>query len=374
MNHQIKTSGIIIGTLALIFLSVVPASALRLEKSYSILLEENSRVMGSMRDNYLVYSRPDIRMYNIRGREIFSRRLKNNVKPTISPNGEHLGLITYADNSPTSLQTIKLELFDRNGKYQWAINKPAPNDFILTNSGKIFGIEGVLGISPVRVYLYSEYGDLVNILTFEDDYKGIEIAPSGNKFVIDRSYNGYFVYDSTGNLLKNIPECTKFVFDRDDRYFGVFFQKYFHLYQDEKEIIAIETEEFEIKDMVMNVEANVLVLLSKNLIEVYELTSGKQLWKYRFAEKDNQFTVLDLSDDGEYLVCGLDKSKGIEVPKEERHIEGEIYLIPTNGKTLFRQRAQYKDWSPDFPKGFFGSGNRSVYLLTKEELTKYRIN
>ncbi|MFH1699975.1 MAG: hypothetical protein ABIE07_05240 [Candidatus Zixiibacteriota bacterium] len=345
-----------------------------IDKLYSIPLDKSGRVIGSLRGNYLIYTRPNIKMYNNSGREIFSRSLKNNVKPKLSPNGEQLGLITYADNSPTSIKTIKFELFDRNGKYQWAMDMPAPNDFILTNSGKIFGIEGALGISPVRVHLFSEFGDLVNILTFEDDYKAIEITPNGKKFVIDRSYNGYFVYDSTGNLLKKIPECTKFVFDRDDRYFGVFFQKYFHLYQDENEIKAIETEEFEIKEMAMNVEANVLVLLSKSLIEVYELTSGKQLWKYQFADKDNRFTVLDLSDDGEFLVCGLDKSKGIKAPKEERHVEGEIYLIPTNGKTMFRQRANYKEWNPDFPKGFFGSGNRSVFMLTKEELIKYRIN
>lgn len=371
MNHRYR---IVWGALALILFGAATAYALKLEENYSIPLEKNSRVLGSLRNNYLIYTRPNIKMYNQRGRELFSRRLKNNVKPVLSPNGEHLGLITYADNSPTSLQTIKLELYDRNGKYRWKIDKPAPNEFMFTNSGRIFGIEGVLGIAPIRIHLYSEFGDLINILIFQDDFKGVEIAPSGNKFVVNRTFNGHFVYDSTGNLLKGIPECTNFCFDRDDRYFGVFFQKIFHLYQDEKEIKLIETEEYEIKDMAMNVEANVLVLLTKKMIEVYELTSGKQLWKYKFAEKDNQFTVLDLSENGEFLVCGLDKSKGIHALKKDRHTEGEIYLIPTNGKTMFRQRAKYKEWSPDFPKGFFGSGNRNVFMLTKEKLTRYRIN
>lgn len=359
-------------TLTLILWMAVPVFSLDLVSEFSIPLREKDRILGSLESNFLVYGRPTITMYNIRGKSLFSRKLTNNVKPTLSPNGKILGLITYADRSPTDLKTVKLEMFDQAGVFQWKMNNPAPNAFFIADNGAIFGIEGVEGISPTRIHLFDRYGDLLNILTF-DNYHGLVISPSGGKFIVNLARDGLEVYDSLGNLLSSLPVSKNFVFDRDDRYIGTFFQGVFRLYQDEKEVVSIKSPEMVIRDLALNVEEDLAVLMAAKRLEVYELTTRKQLWEYRLYEEKKWLSALDFSDDGRFIGCGLDINGGNQVPKPKRHVEGYLLLFSSNGKAFVRQRETYDIWATGLPKGVFSPSSASIILQTREKLEKFKI-
>lgn len=350
-------------------LSASPISALKMVEEVSLPLKETDQILGSMRNNFLLYSKPYIRMYNSRLIELFSMKLSNNVKPTLSPNAEHLGLITYADRSPTDMRTVKFERYDRLGKFIWKMDNPAPNEFLLSNTGRIFGIEGVAGMPSTKIHLYDQYGELVNILTIPE-YHGILISPAGSKFLVDNAGNGLVVYDTLGEKLAALPASTHYLFDKDDRYIGIFFQGIFRLFQDEKEVQTIKTDKVVIRDMAIDVEHNVFVALAVNHIMVYELTTGKLLWQYEVSSSSKFFTKVDLSDDGEFFVCGLDINFGKELPKDVRHREGYLYLAPTNGKMMVQFRTTYNIWGAGLPRGRFTAARGSLFLVTKEEIKK----
>lgn len=356
----------------LIWWTVPPAAAIQLVSEYSIPLKEKDRVLGSLQGNFLIYSRPDITMYNTRGREVFSRKLKNNVIPTMSPGGRHLGLVTYNDHSPTDLKTVKFEMYDQAGRLRWKLSDPVPNTFFITDSGTIFGVEGVEGISPTRLYLYDQFGDVINILVFKT-YHGLEIAPSGRKFIVDKARGGLEVYDSLGTFLDTLPVSSNYVIDKDDRYIGVFFQNVFRLYQDEREVASINIQETVIRDMAIDVENNLVVFMAPKRLEIYELTTGRLLWEYRLIDGHKWFASLHLSDDSRFIACGVDINAGNQVPKEERHVEGFVYLFPGNGKTMFQHRETYRVWNSGLPRGVVSPSGGSLFVQTQEKLEKFRI-
>ena len=358
--------------LLLALMLALPAAALELVSEYSIPLMEKDRVLGSLEGNYMVYGRPEIKMYNNRGKILFSKKLTNNVKPTLSPNGKYLGLVTYADHSPTDLKTVMLEMFDQAGKYRWKLDKPAANTFMIADNGAFFGIEGTPGISPTRIHLYDQYGDRINILTI-DDYHGFVISPMGAKFIVDKAKAGLEVYDDKGVLLGSLPVSRNYVFDRDERYLATFFQGVFKLYQDEKEVVTIQSSEMVIVDMAINVEQNLAVLMAAKRLEVYELTTQRLLWEHRITEETKWLTSLDLSDDGRFITCGLDVNGGSQVQKADRHVEGYLLLFTSNGKTMTREKENYKLWGTGFPKGVFTASSGSVMLQTREKLEKFKI-
>lgn len=364
--------GYLLSLLLIISLAPVPAEAVNLVSEYSISLDEKDRVLGSMEGNFLVYGRPKITMYNTRGKKLFSRKLKNNVKPTLSANGKHLGLVTYADHSPTELKTLKLERYDHTGKYLWNIPKPAANEFLIANNGAIFGIEGIQGISPTRIHLYDPYGDLLNVLTFKE-YHGIAISESGGKFIIDRALGGLEVYDSLGNFLDSLPVSKNYVIDKDERYIGTFFEGVFRLFQDEKEVVAINAKEMVVREIAINVEQNLAVLMGPKRIEVYELTTQKLLWDYQVMEGKKWLGSLDVSEDGKFIACGMDINGGNQVPKEKRHIEGYLLLIPMSGKAMVRHQETYDTWAIGLPKAVFPGSSSSVIMQTREKIEKFRI-
>jgi len=355
-----------------IYLIPVPAISADLVSEINIPLTEKDRVLGSLEGNFLIYGRPNITMYDQQGKAIFTRKLTNNIKPTLSPNGKYLGLITYADHSPTDLKTLAFERFDENGKFLWKLTKPDANTFMIADNGAIFGIEGVKGISPNRIHMYDQYGDIINILNLKS-YHGIAIAPSGGKFIIDRARDGLDVYDSLGNFLATLPVSKNYVFDRDHRYIATFFQAVFHLFQDEKEVVSFRSSEAVIKDMAIDVEKNLAVFMSVKRLEVYELTTKKRLWEYRLRDERLFFTSLHVSNDGQYIACGVDVNGGTPVPKAMRHVEGYVYLFPIDGSTLDKHHETYKTWGTNLPNGVFIPDSKGLWVQTREKLEKFLI-
>jgi hypothetical protein len=350
----------------------LPCQALELVSEYSIKLDANDRVLGSLSDNYLIYGRPRITLRNSRGTAIFSRKLSNNVKPTLSPRGKYLGLVTYADHSPTDLKTLKLELYDRAGKLLWKMSDPEPNSFMITDQGTIFGIEGVKGIPPTRIYLYNRYGTRLNILPIKE-FHGLEIAPSAAKFIIDKAQEGLDVYDSLGNVLATLPVSEKYVFDKNDRYIGVFFQGVFRLYQDEKEVATIKIAEKTLRDMKLNVAKDMLAAMGPKKLQVFQLTTQKLLWEYPLDAEPLSYSSLSISSDGRFIVCGVDVNGGTLVPKDKRHVEGYLYLFPSNGQTMVSRTENYKLWGIGIPRTVFSETGGAVILETREKLEKFRI-
>lgn len=349
-----------------------PVAAVELVSDYTIQIQPKARVLGSLTGKLLVYLRPHITMYNDQGKQIFSRKMKNNVKPTLSPNGEYLGLITYADRSPTDLKTVKLEMFDNRGKFKWKLDKPAANAFHITDHGSFFGIEGVQGIGSTRVHVYDNYGDRRTILVFKN-YQGFLASSSGAKFIIDQGATGLIVHDSLGEAIAVLPAAEKFLFDKDERYIGTFSGRIFRLYQDEKEVVAIRFEGTQIKTMAIDVAGDLVILMGEKRFGGYGLTTRHLKWDYTLSEKDRFFTSLDISPDSRRFACGVDVNLGNSVPKENRHIEGYIYLFSTNGSNLGRHKEEYSLWGVGFPKGVFSSSGGSLIVQTREKIEKLRL-
>ncbi len=371
MQRSVKHLSLIL-MMAVVLGAALPCHALELVSEYSIKLDAKDRVLGSLSENYLVYGRPQITLYNSRGRAIFSRKLTNNIKPALSPRGKYLGLVTYADHSPTDLKTTKLELFDQAGKSLWKLTNPEPNSFIITDKGTIFGIEGVKGIPPTRIYLYNKYGTQLNILPIKE-FHGLEIAPSAGKFIIDKAQEGLDVYDSLGNILANLPVSERYVFDKDDRYLGIFFESVFRLYQDEKEVATIETAENTLRGMALNVAKNLFVAMGPKKLQVFQLTTQKLLWEYPLDAEQLSYSSLSLSPDGRFIACGVDVNGGTLVPKDKRHVEGYVYLFPISGQAMVMRKENYDLWGIGLPKAVFSESGGSVILETREKIEKLMI-
>ncbi len=371
IGMRIKIFGYLLASV-LIFAAAIPVLAINLISEYRIPLKENDRILGSLKGNFLIYGRPQITMYNVRGKSVFSKKLTNNIKPTLSPNGKYLGLITYADHSPTDLHTTQFAMYDQAGKLQWKMSKPTPNTFLIANNGAIFGVEGVEGIPPTRIHLFDQYGNLRNMLTFQD-YHGLQVSPSGGKIIIDRARQGLEVYDSLGKALGSLPVSHTYIFDRDDRYIATFFEGVFHLFQDEREVATIRSPETVIKAMAVNVEQNRLILMAPKHLEAYELTTQKLLWEYKVMESSRALTSLDLSADGQFITCGVDVNGGTLVVKDKRHVEGYVLLFTGEGQLVARQRTTYKLWAGGLPKAVFPGSSGSIIMQTREFLEKFKI-
>lgn len=342
-----------------------------LTSQFTIKLNEKDRVVGTLRGKVLVYGRPMIKMYDDRGRQLFSRKLKNNVKPVLSPDGGYVGLVTYADKSPTDLKTLQLEVFDPNLRLLWKLPRPKANTFLMADNGTVFGIEGVEGIASTRIHVYDRRGNKRQEIEV-NNYQGMMFSPSGACFAVSRGNNGIDLYDSTGSVIATLPPAANYAFDADDRYVGTFSGGLFHLYQDGKEINIIRSSEKSLVDLAINRSANLAALLAPERLEVFDLTTGKLLWEAKLAEEERSFTSLDISRDGKGIVCGVDVSRGNAAPKESRHVEGYLYVYSVDGGKMIRRKETYAIWGVGLPR-VACSSDGSIILQTREKVEKFGI-
>ncbi|MDD4052937.1 MAG: hypothetical protein PHR28_13710 [candidate division Zixibacteria bacterium] len=352
--------------------AISPAWAYELASEYTVKVDDNEHVLGSLRDNYLVYNRGYMVLYNGMGKRLFDRKISSAVTPTMSENGKYLGLVTYAGSGPNEFKTVRLEMLDPAGKVRWTLKEPVANRFIIADNGSFYGIEGVEGMSPTRIHLYDQYGNR-NCIVPINNYHGLTISPSGARFLVDRALDGLEIYDTLGTLLGALPTAKNCMFDRDERYIATFFNGVLHIYQDLKEVMTITSSEINIEDMAIDVKGNRAVLLAAKRLEVFELTTGKKLWEYPILEEKQWFTTLDLSADGQRIVCGMDINLGTLVVKEKRHVEGYIYLFPIGGQTQASRKVTYARWGVGVPRVVFSSGGGTIIAETREKIEKFRI-
>lgn len=338
---------------------------------FTIKLSEKDRVLGSLRGNILVYGRPMIKMYDDRGRQLFSRKLKNNVKPVLSLNGEYVGLVTYADKSPTDLKTARLEIFDSNMRLFWKALRPEANTFLIADNGVAFGIEGVEGMTDTRIHIYDRKGNKRQVIKI-NNYQGITVSSSGTRFAVSRGNDGIDLYDSTGNVIATVPPATNYAFDADDQYWGTFSGGLFHFYQEGKEISIIRSSEKNLVDLAINRSANLVAFLSVQRLEVFDLMTGKLLWEAKLAEEDKSYTSLDIPRDGKGIVCGVDVNRGNAAPKETRHVEGYLYVYSIDGGKIIRRQETYTTWGVGLPR-VACSLDGSIVLQTREKIEKFGI-
>ena len=338
---------------------------------YKIALKEKDKVTGTAKGNILVYGRPYVVMYDEMGKRLFSKKLKNNVKPTISMSGNYLGLTTFADRSPTDLKTVSFRVYNSSGNSLYKIPKPASHSFIIGNNGAVYGIEGVKGISPARIHFYNHETNPVKSPRFAS-YRAVLVSPSGERCLID-SGDSLYVFGVNGDRLYNLPRGEKYRFDASDEYVAWFFGGMFGLYENDKLVTRIESIEKSIIDLAVNREANIAVLMAEKHLEVYDLAEGKLLWEFRLLEKEKLFTSLAVSPDGKRIACGVDINLGKDIPKGERHIEGYLYLFSVEGKMVYRRQEKYSRWRKGIPKVDFCNSSGAVVLITGEKIESFLV-
>jgi len=356
-----------------LILTGTAVNALDLIQQYTVSLDKKDRILGSMSGDYVVYGRPFIKVINNDGKQLFSKKLKNNVKPTVSPNGNYIGLATYTDRDPTNLRATRMDVYSSSGKYEYKINKPRATMFEIADNGRVFGIEGVPGISPTTIHIYDTGGKWLSDLTVEM-FHALVVAPSGDKFIVDMAADGLGLYDGQGKLIEVLPAADHFSFDsHDDSYVGVFFQGEFHLYNNGREEKIVRSTEGSIIDLAFDIQSDLLVLLADKRIESYALGTGKMVWDFRLIENEQWFTCLDIAANGSYMLCGVDVNRGSDVPKDKRHTEGYVFVFSADGKVNARHKETYNVWGKGFPRAAFSESGNALLMATREKIKKFTI-
>lgn len=337
---------------------------------------EGKTVSGDVLDGKLILSSQErFRMLTPEGKESYRANLKPNQGLVTSEDGEFFGIATYSkDASPGFLAAERFELFSADGKKLWEIKDPKVSDFYISNGAKlVMGISSGEGSRESRLVFYNHTGKLITSTKIAFP-QGVSFSSNGKYVLVNSAKDGLLAFNDSGDLKANFGLCEKFAISSDGEYVATISAGNLKFYHQSKSIGNPLKINPLVRGLSFSPENEYLGVFDKKNLYLFEVQTGQLLWRYALKQPELSFISVDVSDDAEKIIAGMDFDKGRKFPPEERHTKGLVYILDKDGKILWKKQLSYKLWSAFFPRVQFSSDGKRFCIITKEKVYLFKGN
>jgi WD40 repeat protein len=331
---------------------------------------------GDVLGGKLILSSPDkLSVLTPEGKEAFEVDLGSNQGVVISKDGEFFGITTYSKDAPPGfLAAQKFELYSADGKRLWEVANPEASAFYVSNGAKlIIGISGGEGSPESRLVFYSHTGDVISNAKVAF-LQGVSFSSDGRHVFISGAKDGLLAFDDSGNLAANFGRCEQFATSSDGEHVATVTGGDLKLHHQGKPTgDPLEVNPL-VREMSFSPGNRYLVVIDRKNLSLFEVETGKLVWRHTLDRPELSFISTDLSSNAETIIAGIDLDKGREVPPEERHTEGLVWVFDKTGKIVWEEELSYKLWSSLFPRVKLSADGKKLSVTTREKISVYELS
>ena len=371
MKDILKYSALI---LFLLLVSQVQAEAgeptLTLEKSINGKSINPSFVNGKI----ILSSKEELSVLSPGGKELFKSKLQENQGVISSENGEYFGVAAYSQKgSPGFLAIGKFTLYSAEGRGLWQIENPKSSAFFIGNDGKlVVGVSSFEGKKESELIFYDENGDSV-FGTKVNFFQGLSFSPNGGSAFVRSGTDGLLIFDQKGGLKRNYKTCQQFSASPDGDYVACVSDRKLNFYYQEKLVSVGGRENILARGMALSPDSKYTSLIDKKNLYLFDFKTGDLLWQYSLDQPELSFISIDLTQNGEMIIAGVDFDKGRNVPPQERHTKGYVYLFDKKGKLAWQKGLSYKLWNAFVPEVKFSLDGSVFSVKTRGTIYLFKI-
>lgn len=331
---------------------------------------EGKRTGGDILDGKLILSSQEkLWVATPQGKEAFYMDLKPNQGVVASADGGFFGIITLSPKaSPGFLAAEKFELYFSEGKKLWEIEKPNASDFYVSPGGRLIaGLSSSEGSSKSRLVFYGQTGNLTGSAKIEVPQE-FSFSPNGEYLLVNTVKDGLLAFSDSGVLAAEFGLCQKFAVSRDGMYVATVSDGNLRLFALGKPVgNSVEIDPL-VRGMSFSPEDAYLCVFDKTNLYLFEVPKGKLVWQYTMDQPGLSFISADVSSDAVRVIAGIDLDKGSEVPYEERHTKGLVYVFDRDGKIAWERELLYRLWGSLFPRVRFSADGSRFSVVTREKI------
>ncbi len=337
---------------------------------------EGKTISGDILDGKLILSSQErFWVLTPEGKEPYRANLKPNQGLVTSEDGEFFGVATYTKDAPSGFLAAKrFELYSTDGEKLWEIKDPKVSDFYISNGAKlVVGISSVEGSPESRLVFYNHIGDSIFSTKIRFP-QGVSFSSNGKYVLVNSAKDGLLAFDDSGDLKANFGPCERFATSSDGEYVATVSNgelKFYHQGKPTGNRLKINPL---VRGMCFSPENKYLSVIDKKNLYLFEVQTGKLLWRYALDQPELSFISADIPDNAEKIIVGIDFDKGRKVPSEERHTKGLVYILDKDGKILWKKQLSYKLWSAFFPRVQFSSDGKRFCIITREKVYLFKGN
>jgi outer membrane protein assembly factor BamB len=382
MKNTLKYLSLI---LCLVLLGKLQAKAVE-----PVLILERSILEKSVNPNFvngkiILSSREELSTLTQAGKESFKLKLKENQEVITSENGEYFGIATYSTKgAPGFLKAEKFVLHSAFGKTLWQIENPKSSAFFIANDGKlVVGVSSFEGKKGSELIFYNENGDSV-FSTKINFYQGLSFSPDGGSAFVKSGTDGLLVFDQKGDLKGKYETCDEFTTSLDGERVACVSDDKLNFYHQGKLVTqtrvgsagksagSVGEENILARGMVFSPDNGYVSLIDKKNLYLFDFETGEVLWQYSLDQPELFFVSVDITRNAEMIIAGVDFDKGRNVPSQERHTKGYVYLFDKKGDLTWKKELSYKLWNVFVPKVKFSLDGSVFSVKTRERIYLFK--
>lgn len=363
--------------LCMVLLFVLFLFVYGLAKEPALVLEiplEGETFSGDISDgNLILSSQKGLRVVKSDGKETFKAVLGPNQHLVASEDGGFYGITTYSKKaSPGFLAAERFELHSAEGEKLWEIENPEVSEFFISEGGGlVVGMWGGEGSTESPLVFYDHAGELI-LSTVVSFPQGITFSSNGRYVLVNSAKDGLLLFDDSGELTSKLGPCERFAISADGEHVAAVSNDSLRFYHQGK--LAGEPQQVSpfVREMAFSPESGFLGLIDKKNLYLFEVKTGKLLWKHTLEQPELSFVSLDLSPGGERTITGLDFDKGSKAPPEERHTNGLVIVFNKGASLIWQKEISYKLWGAIFPRVQFSEDGSRFSVATREKIYLYQ--
>lgn len=314
----------------------------------------------------LTVSKNGVTRRNPAGGTQFVARLRGNQRATLGPEARAFGVVTYADNAPSTLHAARFDLFDERGERQWRLSKPHAAEFKVGRAGQwTVGIAGADGMHESELYLYDADGSEVG--NWSVDYlSDLTLPKQGDRFFA-ATRRVLMAYPYDGGSPYSFGRFERFAYSPDGRWVVLFGAGSFSVFDGTALAWTGKSQLTEIRALAISPDGRYVAIGKADQLEVYDREQSGRLWTVASGDDHLRFISIAMAGDPLKIVCGLDEDKGPEAPSGQRHTSGAIFMFDSAGRLQWRDDLTYSDWNFQVPGvELSGKGDQLEVVLANE--------
>jgi len=342
------------------------SSAFRLRQMGRIPIDKSARVYGQSSGSIVISEGDSLTFYNRRSkpRGVISPDSMQSVM--VADNGKFYAITEPGPEFADSAAMI-VTVYDNRMTPHWGACDIREGDYYLGPSGDyLVAVTGTPGWYDFEIHVYNKC--LLPVSHKIEFFEKIYFSDDGGAFFVDCGLKGGKLFNAEGKLLDSTDVQQGFDFSENGELYAFYNQGEVEVRRNGERYSFIDINKLRLKDIVVRKDINRLITAYHHVAHSHRLDNGRELWMYGPEQENSRFVSMDVSPDGRFVACGVDVNTGRKVVKEERHVQGYLYVYDIEGQGVEMTAFRYTNYTEGTPIVDFGPDSRTIYVRTAEML------
>lgn len=279
--------------------------------------------------------------------------------------GNWIGIATHRVGAADFSPTASFELRDRSGAVRWAIGETEDVTYVISEHGDVVGMSLNINIPERnRMHFYGQDGSLEADVAVPHLIGG-QFDPDGKVLLAISIKEGLLAFDTAGNRLWRVELTRIYATTPGGERVACFGDQVLRVAVKGEIAATTPLENFLVRRIAIAPDGSRVAVASKHEIRVYDGTDLEFLQSIPTENETFSWTSVDVASDGGWLVAGVARSLGLEVPVNQRHPDGAVQAYDASGNLVHQAHMEFPIWNIWTPTAILDRSGTEATITTR---------